>query len=112
MNSEITPDVITKFAKEERLFYYEVSALKNDGITKMMYSVISELQIFNDYNLSKKEIALELEQHNQPNLNISVLDYNREDELKNNNENKDENYTIKITPNTKLPSNKSRKCKC
>lgn len=52
-----------KFSSDEKLLYYEVSALKNEGINKMIFSVVSELQMFSKYNLSKDEIVDELERN-------------------------------------------------
>ena len=47
----------------------------------MLYTVISELPLFQGYNMKKEIIALELEKQNQPNLNISVLSDIKEEEI-------------------------------
>lgn len=95
---------------EENLFYYEVSAKKNDGISKMMYSVISELQMFNEYGIKKDKIAEELEINNQPNLNVSVLTGIKADVEGNQHENnhRDRDINIKVSGG----GDKSKRCKC
>ena len=79
--SDVNTDTATKFALDNNLYYFEVSALRNEGINKMLYTVISELPLFQGYNMKKEIIALELEKQNQPNLNISVLSDIKEEEI-------------------------------
>ena len=72
----------------------------------MIYSVISELHMFNEYGISKDKVAEELERSNQPNLNVSVLSAIKAEHDENHNQNKDINIKVKTDVN------KSRKCKC
>lgn len=66
-------ETVIKYSREESLFYFEVSAFKNEGINKMMYSAIAELPSVSEEGISKEKIIEELEIQNQPQLNISVL---------------------------------------
>ncbi len=119
----MTNEVATKYALSENLFYFEVSALKNDGINKMMYTVFAELNIFSDYELSKEKLIDELEQTNATNLNISVLtginnleNHNIiENKNSNNNLNNQQNETNKpkqINIDNKNIKPNANKCKC
>ena len=109
-----------KYAREQSLFYFEVSALNNQGISNMMYSVIAELPICDeDNNVDKKQIAADLEAYNQPNVNISVisnLDVNKEDIINENNKNKTNkafnNNNNNININSHNNGNKKDKRKC
>jgi hypothetical protein len=74
----------------------------------MIYSVISELHMFNEYGISKDKVAEELERSNQPNLNVSVLSAIKAEHDENQNHNQNKDINIKV----KTDVNKSRKCKC
>jgi hypothetical protein len=74
----------------------------------MIYSVISELQMFNEYGISKDKIAEELERSNQPNLNVSVLSGIKAEYDENHNSNSNKDINIK----NKVDGHKPRKCKC
>ncbi len=109
LNREISKEDIIKYANNESLFYFEVSALKNDGVHKMIYSSISELPSFIDEGNDKNKIVHELEECNKPNLNISILsgvDFPNQKEEKNEAE-KDKNGKIILKTNKK---EKKKKC--
>lgn len=83
----------------------------------MMFSVISELPMFSDYNIPKEHILKELEQQNTPNLNVSVLSGIKAETAEDAKSDID-NKGISIKVNNKNISQqnnntqKNKKCKC
>jgi len=53
------------FAKKENLMFFEVSAKTLNNLNNMFYSVVAELNFFNQYNIEKHKIIVELDEENK-----------------------------------------------
>ena len=49
-----------KYAKQENLLFYEVSAKTMTNLNNMFFSVIAELNFFDQFNMNKMKLACEL----------------------------------------------------
>lgn len=121
--SEVSKDSVISYARQESLFYFEVSAMKNEGVNKMIYSAISELPLFCEDGADTKKIALELEEQNKPQVNISIIsgvDINLENEKPDGNDKNAQNVNGQGNGDVKknsaklkgLTTNKVEKKKC
>ena len=111
LTRQVDKDAVIKLAKQESLFYFEVSALKNEGIQKTIFSSIAELPAFADES-DKNKIISELEEGNKAQVNVSVIsgvDITPSKDEKQDNKSKE--VKEKKEDNIKLKKNKDAKDK-
>ena len=122
---EVNTDEATKFCKENKYEYFEVSAKEGTNIDNMLYSSVAGLSVFNAINgetLSKENIIQDLLQENLDSFRVQKYEsggnntgnnYNYNTE--NNNNISDINHNYGINKNGLLNINnnkKKRKCPC
>lgn len=56
---------------------FEVSAKLSTNLAKMMYTAISELSYFEQFESDREKILVELEHYNDVNVNVSVLEHDK-----------------------------------
>lgn len=110
LTRQVDKEAVIKLAKQESLFYFEVSALKNEGVQRTIFSAIAELPAFSDES-DKNKIVAELEEGNKAQVNVSVISgvdiAPSKDEAKQDNKTKD--FRDKKEDNIKLKKNKEGK---
>ena len=96
LNRKVTTQEGKILANKESLKFFEVSAKNGDNVNKMMYSSISELPFFEQFQVDKEELIKDLEGNNKKELN-SIYDI-----VKDQNNDKKDNLNViipKETPN-------------
>ena len=68
---EVSTSEGEKFAKNEGLLFFEISAKNNINIKKMFFSSLTELNFFKQFDLPKETIIKELDDENKE-LNMTL----------------------------------------
>ena len=101
LDRKVTTEEGRILANKESLLFFEVSAKNGENVNKMMYSSISELPFFEQFQVNKEELIKDLEIGNHKKELNSIYDI-----VKDQNNNKKNETKVNIQNET--PNNENR----
>ena len=101
LDRKVTTEEGRILANKESLLFFEVSAKNGENVNKMMYSSISELPFFEQFQVNKEELIKDLELGNHKKELNSIYDIEKDQ----NNNKKNE---TKVNIQNETPNNENR----
>ena len=112
MPRQVSPNEGKILAEKEKMLFFETSAKNASGVNIMMYSCISQLPFFDQFEIDKETLIQELSNNNNKNTEGGIFEIDIDKNAKNNNNMQQNQTNIVLKTKTKNNEEKKKSCGC